>query len=286
MNRIVSLIGYPIKHSISPAFQQAAFDYYRLDLRYEKWEIEPSKLDITINLLRQSKYLGANVTIPYKEAVIPLLDELDDLVIEIGAVNTIVNRAGKLFGYNTDAPAFIRSLREDGDFELKGKDVVLLGAGGAARAVGLAILGENANLLTVANRSTERAVNLVDSLKKKTRYNSEIRVLPWGDIPINKPVSDCDLLVNCTSIGTRYGVTEGETPLKAKSIPEHALVYDLVYNPIETPLLKEARKAGARTLGGLSMLVYQGAASFEMWTNEKPVLDLMLFNARKALGYD
>ena len=129
MTKSVVILGYPLKHSISPFFQQAAFDYYQLDLRYEKWEIEPSKLGTTISVLYQSSFLGANVTIPYKEEVISLLDEMDELAVEIGAVNTIVNRDGKLFGYNTDAPAFIRALRQDGGFEPEGKDVTLLGAG-------------------------------------------------------------------------------------------------------------------------------------------------------------
>jgi shikimate dehydrogenase len=155
MNGFVALIGYPIKHSISPAFQQASFDYYHLNIRYEKWEIESSGLKRAIDLLRQPSYLGSNVTIPYKEAVIPMLDSLDNLVVEIGAVNTIINRNGILSGYNTDAPAFIRALREEGGFEPEDKEAILLGAGGVARAAGLALLREKVKSLTIANRNLE-----------------------------------------------------------------------------------------------------------------------------------
>ena len=114
----------------------------------------------------------------------------------------------------------------------------------------------------------------------------EISALPWGVLELKTPLSRCDLLVNCTSIGMRHSLTEDQNPLRADSIPKDALVYDLVYNPIETLLLREARKAGVRTLGGLAMLVYQGAAAFEMWTNKKPPLDIMIQKAREALGYD
>ena len=167
MLKFAAIIGHPIQHSISPAFQQASFDYYGLDIRYEKWEVRPSELEGTIKLLRQPSHLGANVTIPYKETVIPMLDELDDLVVEIGAVNTIVNRDGKLFGYNTDATAFVKALRHDGDFEPEDKEAILLGAGGAARAIGLVLIREKVKSLIIANRTIERAEKLASSLKEK-----------------------------------------------------------------------------------------------------------------------
>ncbi len=286
MNKLVALIGYPLTHSISPSFQQASFDYYQLDICYESWEIESSQLEAAINRLRQSSILGANVTIPYKEAVLPLLDELDELVVQIGAANTIVNRDGRLFGYNTDAPAFIRALRQDGDFEPWDKQVVLLGAGGVARAASFALVKEGVRSLTIVNRTMERVERLVAPLREKAGATTAIKILPWEELESSKVLSHADLLVNCTSMGMKHSLLEEQTPLKAGLIPRDVLVYDLVYNPRETPLLKEARKAGARVLGGLVMLVYQGAASFELWVGKEAALDIMFKQAREALGYE
>jgi shikimate dehydrogenase len=286
MDKLVALIGYPLKHSISPSFQQASFDYYQLDVSYKAWEIEPSYLGEAVSKLRQTSVLGANVTIPHKEMVVPLLDKVDEMALGIGAVNTIVNRNGKLTGYNTDAPAFIRTLRQDGGFEPGGKGAVLLGAGGVARAVSIALLREKVESLTITNRTMERAEKLAASLKQKFGSNARIMVLPWRELEINKPLINCDLIINCTSIGMKHGPTEHQTPLIAGVIPKDALVYDLVYNPIETPLLKEARKAGAYTLGGLSMLVYQGAASFEFWVGREAPIEIMFKKAKEALGYE
>jgi shikimate dehydrogenase len=286
MNKLVALIGYPLTHSISPFFQQAAFGYYQLGIRYENWEIELSQLEAAVNRLRQSSILGANVTIPYKEAVLPLLNELDELVVQIGAANTIVNRDGRLLGYNTDAPAFIRALRQDGDFEPRDKQVVLLGAGGVARAASFALVKQGVRSLTIVNRTLERVERLAASLREKTKATTAITILPWEELESSKVLSHADLLVNCTSMGMKHSLLEEQTPLKAGSIPKDALVYDLVYNPRETLLLKEARKAGARVLGGLAMLVYQGAASFELWVGKEAPLDIMFRQAGEALGYE
>ena len=283
MTKLVALLGYPLEHSVSPSFQQASFDYYQLDLRYESWEVEPSQLEAAINRLRQPLFLGANITIPYKEMVMPLLDELDELAVQIGALNTIVNRGGRLFGYNTDAPAFIRSLRQDGDFEPRDKRAVLLGAGGVARAASFALIKEGVRWLTIANRTLGRAERLAASLRSEASSDTGIAVLPWEELRSGKTLSYSDLLVNCTSLGMKHSPMENETPLRASAIPKDALVYDLVYNPLETPLLREAKKAGARVLGGLTMLVYQEAASFELWVGKEAPLDIMLRRAREAL---
>jgi shikimate dehydrogenase len=283
MTKLVALIGYPLEHSVSPSFQQASFDYYHLDLRYESWEVEPSQLETAINRLRQPPFLGANITIPYKEMVMPLLDELDELAVQIGALNTVVNREGKLFGYNTDAPAFIRSLRQDGDFEPRDKRAVLLGAGGVARAASFALIKEGVRWLTIANRTLGRAERLAASLRIEASSDTGVAILPWEELRSGKTLSYGDLLVNCTSLGMKHSPMENETPLRASSIPKDALVYDLVYNPLETPLLREAKKAGAKVLGGLAMLVYQGAASFELWVGKEAPLDIMLRQAREAL---
>lgn len=283
MTKLVALIGYPLEHSVSPSFQQASFDYYQLDIRYESWEVEPSQLETVIGRLRQSSFLGANITIPYKEMVMPLLDELDELAVQIGALNTIVNRDGRLFGYNTDAPAFIRALRQDGEFEPRDKRVVLLGAGGVARAASFALIKEGVRWLTVANRTLGRAERLANSLRREASLDTGVAVLPWEELRSSKALSYGDLLINCTSLGMKHSRMEDKTPLRARSIPKDALVYDLVYNPLETPLLREAKKAGAKVLGGLAMLVYQGAGSFELWVGKEAPVDIMLKRAREAL---
>lgn len=284
MSQTVFLIGYPLKHSVSSAFQQAAFEYCHHDARYENRETEQAELETTVSNLRQSSVLGANVTVPYKESVVPLLDDLDAIAAQIGAVNTVVNRGGRLLGCNTDAPGFMRALRQDAGFECRGKRALLLGAGGSARAIGFALVKEMVRSLTIANRTPERAEALAAFLRGRSGRDAEVVGVPWETLGSGNALRNYDLLVNCTSLGTRHSATEGETPLVADAIPKGVLVCDLVYNPQETLLLKEARKAGAATLGGLPMLIYQGAASFELWVGREPPLDVMFRKAREALS--
>ena len=279
MTKFVGLIGYGLKHSISPQFQQAAFDYLGLDIRYEVWETAKDDLPEVVEGMRDAAKLGANVTIPHKEAVLPLLDNVDNDARRIGAVNTIVNRGGKLTGYNTDAGGFMRALRDDGAFSPRNKRVVLLGAGGAARAVGFALVDGGVKSLIILNRSVERGRALAWDLKVS---DTEVVALSWKDGNTLTALAECDLLVNCTSVGMKDGSGEGKSPLGIGLIPKRALVYDVVYNPLETPLLAAAKKAGARTLGGLPMLVYQGAASFELWTGKSAPIDIMMRVAKRA----
>ena len=286
MTQYIGIIGYPLKHSLSPDFQQAALDYCRLDIHYQVWETEVENLPSAINRLRQPENLGANVTVPYKEAVLPFIDEADDLASLIGAVNTIVNRDGKLIGFNTDAQGFLKALHENAKFRPQNKRVVILGAGGAARAVSFALLREKVSSLAIANRSLARAEALVDSLREYAigkEIRTELTVWSSQDSRLPETVQHCQLIVNCTTLGTRSSFQEGQSPLAAEWIPKGALVYDLVYNPSQTPLLTMAREAGANVLGGFPMLVYQGAASFKMWTGREAPLDIMHTAAKQAL---
>lgn len=287
MTKFIGLIGYPIKHSVSPYFQQAALDSYHLDIRYEAWETSPGKLEATIAKLRESQNLGANVTVPHKEAVLPLLDEVDELAALIGAVNTIVRRDDKLLGFNTDAHGFLQALHKEGHFEPQGKRVVILGAGGVARAVCFALVQEKASSLIIVNRTPARARALADSLRSyiaKIGLKTEVTTLSWQSLTSGGTFGRCHLIINCTTVGMKYGPQEGESPLSLEVIPSGVLVYDLVYNPCPTPLLQLAEKAGANTLNGLAMLVYQGAASFELWTGREPPVDIMLKRAREVIG--
>ncbi len=290
MSRYIGLIGYPIKHSISPYFQQAALDYYRLDIRYEAWETSPAQLQDMVNDLRKPQNIGANVTVPHKETVLPLLDEVDDLASSIGAVNTIVKKNDRLLGFNTDARGFIEALDKEGHFAPEGKQVVILGAGGVARAVGFALVQRKVVSLAITDGIFERARALAENLVRYIKgappsskdLEPDVTAFQWQSLSSAETFDNCDLIVHCTTIGMKHSSQEGQSPLSLEVIPRSVLVYDLVYNPWLTPLLKLAQKAGANILGGLPMLVYQGAASFKLWTGRKAPVDIM-FNKAKAI---
>lgn len=275
------MITGPDKPSTSPVFQQAAIDALGLDLRYERWPTPPEGLATRVTGLRSPVVLGANVTIPHKEAVMPLLDALDDLVQKIGAVNTVLNDGGRLKGYNTDAEGFLRALRDDAGFSPRGSQAVVAGAGGAARAVVVALAEAGAASVTIVNRTPERAERLLADVRPLSG-DTALAALPAGDESWAKAASAADLLINCTSLGSAGA--ERETPVPADVIRPDMLVFDLVYRPAETRLLREARARGARTLGGLPMLIYQGAASFKIWTGRDAPVGVMFDAARKALG--
>lgn len=280
MDTALGIIGYPIGHSMSPVFQQAALDACGVDARYVAYQVVPDDVGEFVNGLRQPGILGINVTVPHKLAVMPFLDEIDDWATEAGAVNTIVNRQGRLTGHNTDGYGFLRALREGADFEPAGRRTLILGAGGAARGVVLALAREGVGDLTIANRTPERAEDLAQlALNRGITANA----IPLSGPELNEAAARAELIVNCTTIGMTHGPGEDETPLSGDLILPTALVNDLVYNPLETRLLREAAQAGARTLGGIQMLVYQGAASFEMWLERPSPVPVMLEAAIQAM---
>ena len=224
--------------------------------------------------------MGINVTVPHKLAVMPFLDEIDDWATEAGAVNTIVNRQGRLTGHNTDGYGFLRALREGAEFEPAGRRALILGAGGAARGVVLALAREGVGDLTIANRTPERAESLAQLALNR---GITARAISLSGTDLADTAARAELIVNCTTIGMTHGPGEDESPLPADAIPATALVNDLVYNPLETRLLREAAQAGAKTLGGIQMLVYQGAASFEMWLERPAPVPVMLEAATRAM---
>ncbi|HEY3081702.1 MAG TPA: shikimate dehydrogenase [Chloroflexota bacterium] len=274
--QVVGLIGYPLRHSISPRFQQAGFDYLGLAVEYQAWETPPERVAEILERVRRPDCLGINVTVPHKQAVMDRLDAVDEAAATIGAVNTIRNEAGRLRGFNTDLAGFLRPLGEAG-VDLKGARAVVVGAGGAARAVAFALAGAGAAELTLAARRPEPAEALASDVGG--RAHGRVRALALSAV-----APGYDLLVNCTSVGMLHAAGEGQSPLRREQIDPGALVYDLVYNPPMTPLLGLARAVGARTLGGLPMLVYQGAAAFEIWTGLKPPIGLMMARAEEALA--
>ena len=282
MTKRLGIIGYPIGHSISPIFQQAALDALGIDATYEKWEVTPEGVGDFVNGLRAPDSWGINITLPHKQAVIPLLDEVDEWATAAGAVNTIVNHDGRLTGHNTDGPGFLRALQVETGYDPKGTRALILGAGGAARGILLALARGGVDSLVIANRTMERAETLA-KLAVENGVKSE--AIPIAGNVLIKAAASADLIVNCTSVGMSHGPDEQGTPLTAAQIPASAIVNDVVYTPLETPLLREAAAAGATALGGLHMLVYQGVLSFQMWTGQEAPADVMLAAATKEMTF-
>jgi shikimate dehydrogenase len=278
------VIGYPLGHSLSPAIFQAAFDAAGLGAQYDKWETAPDQLEGRLNALRGDDFLGANVTIPHKEAVVPHLDRLDETAELIGAVNTIRNEGGQLVGYNTDVAGFARALRDDAGFDPNGKRTGILGAGGAARAVALHLVQAGASIIQLTGRTPKRLDKIVVDLRKIETTGTTITWAHWGDGVFMTVLPSCELLVNCTPVGTKGSDSEGESPIDAQWLPKSGIVFDLVYNPPETPLLKSAKERGLRPVSGLGMLVYQAAESFRLWTGRDAPVENMLAVGREALG--
>ena len=282
MSGRLGIIGYPIGHSISPIFQQAALEHCFIEARYQAWEVEPRNLSGFIATLRSPETLGINVTVPHKEAVMAYLDHVDPWALSAGAVNTIVNEDGRLDGHNTDGAGFLRALVETAGFQPQGCKVLILGAGGSAKAVALALAREGVASITIANRTLGRAEDLA-RLVEKHNLRADAIPLNQQDMVLARAAAASDLLVNCTTLGMKHGPDEAGSPLSSGMIPTGVLAYDLVYNPPETPFLREATVAGARTLGGLPMLVYQGAESFQLWTGKEAPVEVMLKAAEAAL---
>ena len=280
MTQHINLLAYPAGHSISPAFQQAALDHHGLDVRYDAASTAPDALGDAVDTLRGEAYLGANVTIPHKEAVRRHLDALDPWAETLGAVNTIVKQGDRLIGHNTDAYGLLRALEEQAGFRPRGRSVLLLGAGGAGRAAAFGLCREGIRTLTIANRTLERAEDLVAALSREGPALSAIS-LEQGDI--DEAVAGADLVVNATSVGMSHGGAAGESPIDVGLIRPGTVVFDMVYTPLESRLVEGARSAGAVGVSGLWMLIYQGAAAFELWTGSKAPVEVMYEAGRSAL---
>lgn len=270
--RLVGLLGFPVEHSLSPCMQNAAFQALSLNYAYVPLRVHPRDVPAAVTGLAALGFVGANVTIPHKQAVMPYLDVVSAEAEAIGAVNTIVIKEGLLSGHNVDATGFMAPL-EDLGLTGQGLRALVLGAGGAARAVvyGLALTGAS---VTVLNRTLERARSLVDVIGPHLPAAS-LTCGPLTREAIAGIAPAVDLVVNTTSLG--MPPHEGSSPWpEALPFPPRAIAYDLIYVPAETRLLAAARAAGARTLNGLPMLVHQGAAAFRLWTGCQPPTDLML----------
>lgn len=273
----VGLIGDPVAHSVSPAMHNAAFAAHTLPDRYALWPTSAALLLERVASLREPQMRGANVTIPHKTAVMSLLDLLEPDAQAIGAVNTIVREAdGRLRGSNTDAPGFARALAT-ADYRVSSGRAVVLGAGGAARAVVYALVQGGIRSLVISNRTVERANGLLLDLCAGTDPIPCTAALALNDPALSDHIAHADLLVNATSIG----LDRKMSPVSSENIHAHLLVVDLIYHM--TPLLSAAAARSARTQDGLEMLVHQGAIAFEAWTGLAAPVDVMRQAARQAL---
>ena len=274
----LGVIGYPLGHSISPAIHQAALDHLGIVASYDAWETHPDDLPGLIGRMRQAECLGASVTIPHKESVAGLMDGLSPEASAIGAVNCIVSSGGRLIGHNTDCSGFITALDRCASFSAKGTSVLLIGSGGAARAIGHSLLREGVASLTITNRTPSRGEALAADLSGVAAF------VPLDPADLETSAARADLIVNSTSVGMSSGGHPDGCPIPPELIPSTSLVSDIVYSPSETPLLRAASQRGARTLGGLPMLIFQGAAAFELWTGRAAPVDVMLEAGRRALA--
>ena len=279
--KVCGVIGDPIEHTMSPVMHNAAFKELGLDYLYVSFRVRKEELGKAVESIRALNIRGLNVTTPHKVAIIPFLDELDPLVERIGAVNTIVNDDGVLTGYNTDATGFLQALLDKG-VKPERKNTVILGAGGASRAISF-ILAERGAHLVILNRLLE--LDWAEELARRiSRVSEKVRALELNEKNLEMMLEGADILINATSVGMSPDVDE--TPVPARLLKPALIVFDIVYNPIQTRLLKEAEAAGAQTIGGLDMLVWQGAIAFEKWTGRKAPLDLMRREVIKALGHE
>ena len=266
---VLCVIGHPIEHSMSPIMHNAALKDLSLDYVYLAFNILQNDLKKAVLGFKMFSIKGINVTLPYKEKIIPYLDKIDPLAEKIGAVNTIKNEGKYLIGKNTDASGAKKALLDAG-CEITGKKALILGAGGAAKAVSFAI-SEDLDAVYIANRTEKRAIKLAKDLTNKTMIKAVGKNMSINTL--KNLVNDVDILINTTPLGM-YPNIEG-SPISEEMLHKNLFVFDIVYNPLETRLLKEASKIGCKTLGGLDMFVNQGALAFEWWTGKKPNLNLM-----------
>jgi shikimate dehydrogenase len=269
MTKRVVLIGHPVAHSLSGAMHQAAFDDLGIAVRYELWDRPPIQLADSVAELRSSGFLGANVTIPHKERVVPMVDRLTEEAHATGAVNTITREGRRLVGHNTDVAGFKVALDELVGRHKMPRNAVVLGAGGGARAVVHGLITEGFQRVIVFNRHLHRAEGLVRHFGRSASH-MELRAMPWHESIIEAELAKAKLLVNATSIGL---ADEEESPVPVEAIPGDLLVLDLIYS--RTRLLREAEAAGCTVANGESMLLHQGAAAFTLWTGQPAPLDIM-----------
>lgn len=266
--RLAAVVANPIKHSISPFIHNSAFEATNTNGVYLAWEVDAAELAETVANIRRYQMYGINLSMPYKEQVIPYLDQLSEEACLIGAVNTVVNREGTLIGYNTDGKGFFKSLPS---FKISKKRLVLLGAGGAAKAILAQAILDGVSQISVFVRSSsmEKTRSYLEKIQNATGFRVDLFALE--DVQnLQDSITQADLLVN----GTNVGMDGSSQPIPTSIVlPEKLLVADVIYQPFETPFLKWARNQGNQSINGLGMLLYQAAEAFELWTGKEMPTD-------------
>ena len=268
MTKRVVLIGHPVAHSLSGAMQQAAFDARGIDARYDLWDRATIEFPDAIEEIRSDDFLGANVTIPHKERVVPLLDRLTEEAQATGAVNTLTREGRRLVGHNTDVPGFAAALDRLVGRSKMPRQAVVLGAGGGARAVVYGLIRVGFQRIVVFNRHLHRAEGLVKHFAKSAAH-MDLRAMPWHESIIESELAKAKVLINATSIG----LNGDATPVPGEILGRDLRVLDLIYS--RTRLLRDAEAAGCTAHDGETMLLHQGAAAFTLWTGQAAPLDVM-----------
>jgi shikimate dehydrogenase len=272
----LAVFGDPVAHSLSPQMQNAALKTCKIDMQYARFQISPDELQSALDLIRELNFVGVNLTTPHKIAASKLMDEIDDNVKRIGAINTVKIDNAKLRGYNTDGKGFARAVRQEFAVDLRDLRVMILGAGGAARATALQCARENCERLV--NRTFATAQKLAEELRE---YFAGPRVLgpvprlqaiPWEEAAIRFQIAHLDLIVNATPLGLNRS---DPSPIPARLLAPHLMIYDTVYREGRTPFVSAAIEAGARAANGLAMLLYQGALAFEIWFEREAPIEAM-----------
>jgi shikimate dehydrogenase len=276
--KIFGLIGDPIKHSLSPAMHNAAFKELGLDCVYLPFKVPKSMLADAMGGVRTLGISGLNVTHPHKEGVVNFLDELNPVAKMVGAVNTIKNLNGKLVGFNTDGEGAAQALINSTG-KLQGKKVLVLGAGGAARAIAFSLI-QNGVELSIANRTVSKGKALANSIEQQ--LGKRVKVLSMERDYLTREIKNTDILINATRVG--MSPAANQTLVTSDMMHPGLLAFDIVYEPLQTKFIQEARKVGARTLTGIEMLIHQGAISFQIWTGMPAPVDVMRTAAKRELG--
>ncbi|MEN6328900.1 MAG: shikimate dehydrogenase [Methanobacteriaceae archaeon] len=274
---LVGIIGDPVEHSLSPPMHNAAFKHLEMDYVYVPFHVKKENLEKAIQGARSLGIKGLNVTIPHKTAVIPYLDELDQAAQLIGAVNTIKFTENKVKGYNTDGVGAVKALEEI--TPVKDKTVVILGAGGAARALSFQLILNGIGKLVIANRTLQKAMELALDIQTNLEFSPEVTDLREVEL------SSTDILINTTSVGM-YPHQDQAPLVRGEQMHPALVVHDVIYNPLQTNLLKEAESRGAETLNGTKMLIYQGMESFHIWTGITPPVEVFERSLMRTLGTD
>lgn len=262
MKKIYGVMGDPIAHSMSPDIHNDAFEKENIEAVYHHFHVTKEGLNDAVKGMKALGIEGFNITIPHKTSIIPFLDEVDELALAIGAVNTVVNKNGRFIGYNTDGKGFFKALCDEISGDIKAKKTLVIGAGGAARAIYFTLVKEGVKQVDIANRTKERAAQLVSDCP----YDKVSKAL--SIIEAEESLSQYDLIIQTTSSGMSPELDH--SPLKVDQLKTGAIVSDIIYNPLQTKLLREAGEKGAETQNGLGMFINQAALAFEIWTGIMP----------------